>query len=94
LAKTQEGIRPIVGLVTFPQVILSGVFFPISSMPEFIQPLIYSLPLSSLSSALRDIANDGASLFTLSYPTLGVLVWVLVAFFIATKFFVWKEVAK
>jgi hypothetical protein len=65
-------------------------------MPEMVsQPLVYSLPLSSVVPQLkRDIANDGASLFTLSYPTLGVLVWVLVAFFIATKFFVWKEVAK
>ena len=94
LAKTQEGIRPIVGLVTFPQIILSGVFFPISSMPEYIQPIVYSLPLSSLASALRDIANDGASFFSLSYPTFGVLIWVLIAFFVATKFFVWKEVAK
>ena len=94
LAKTQEGIRPIVGLVTFPQIILSGVFFPISSMPEYIQPIVYSLPLSSLASSLRDIANDGASFFSLSYPTFGVLIWVLIAFFVATKFFVWKEVAK
>ncbi|MDC0546101.1 ABC transporter permease [Gammaproteobacteria bacterium] len=94
LAKTQEGIRPIVGLVTFPQIILSGVFFPINSMPEYIQPIVYSLPLSSLASALRDIANDGASFFSLSYPTFGVLIWVLIAFFVATKFFVWKEVAK
>ncbi|MDG2020087.1 MAG: ABC transporter permease [SAR86 cluster bacterium] len=94
LAKTQEGIRPIVGLVTFPQVILSGVFFPISSMPEIIQPIVYALPLSSLASALRDIANDGVSLFTVSYSTIGILIWVVIAFFISTKFFVWKEVAK
>ena len=94
LAKTQEGIRPIVGLVTFPQVILSGVFFPISSMPEFVQPIVYSLPLSSVVSSLREIANDGASFISLSYSTAGVLIWVLVSFLIATRFFVWKEVAK
>ena len=94
LAKTQEGIRPIVGLVTFPQVILSGVFFPISSMPEFVQPIVYSLPLSSVVSSLREIANDGASFISLSYSTAGILIWVLVSFLIATRFFVWKEVAK
>ena len=94
LAKTQEGIRPIVGLVTFTQVILSGVFFPISSMPEFVQPIVYSLPLSSVVSSLREIANDGASFISLSYSTAGVLIWVLVSFLIATRFFVWKEVAK
>ena len=94
LAKTQEGIRPIVGLVTFPQVILSGVFFPINSMPEFVQPIVYSLPLSSVVSSLREIANDGASFISLSYSTAGILIWVLVSFLIATRFFVWKEVAK
>ncbi|MFL2706832.1 MAG: ABC transporter permease [Gammaproteobacteria bacterium] len=94
LAKTQEGIRPIVGLVTFPQVILSGVFFPISSMPEVIQPIVYSLPLSSVVSSLREIANDGASFLSMSYSTAGLLIWVIIAFLISTRFFVWKEVAK
>ena len=94
LAKTQEGIRPIVGLVTFPQVILSGVFFPISSMPEIVQPIVYSLPLSSVVSSLREIANDGVSFMALSTSTIGVLIWVLISFVIATRFFVWKEVAK
>ena len=94
LAKTQEGIRPIVGLVTFPQVILSGVFFPISSMPEVVQPIVYSLPLSSVVSSLREIANDGVSFMAFSTSTIGVLIWVLISFVIATRFFVWKEVAK
>ena len=33
LAKTQEAIRPIALLFTLPQLILSGIFFPISSLP-------------------------------------------------------------
>ena len=94
LAKTQEGIRPVVGLVTFPQVILSGVFFPISSMPELVQPIVYSLPLSSVVSSLREIANDGASLFSFSTSTIGLVIWVMIAFFISIRFFVWKEVAR
>ena len=94
LAKTQEGIRPIVGLFTFPQVILSGVFFPISSMPEIVQPIVYSLPLSSVVASLREIANDGSSFFLFSNPMMGVLLWVIIAFVISTRFFIWKEVAK
>ena len=94
LAKTQEGIRPIVGLFTFPQVILSGVFFPISSMPGIVQPIVYSLPLSSVVASLREIANDGSSFFLFSNPTIGVLLWVILAFVISTRFFIWKEVAK
>jgi|TARA_B110000914_G_C15513918_1_gene472314 ABC-2 type transport system permease protein len=94
LAKTQEAIRPIVGLVTFPQLILSGVFFPISSMPEIVQPIVSALPLSVVVTGLRDIANDGVSLFSLNGTALGIFIWMILSFILATRFFVWKEVAK
>ena len=93
IAKTQEAIRPMVSVFVFPQLILSGVFFPISSMPELIQPLAHALPLSVIATGLRDIANDGTSLLILNTTTLGVGIWLILSFIIVTKFFVWKEVA-
>ena len=93
IAKTQEAIRPIVSVFIFPQLILSGVFFPISSMPELIQPLVHALPLSVIATGLRDIANDGTSLLVLNTTTLGVGIWIILSFIIVTKFFVWKEIA-
>ena len=93
IAKTQEAIRPMVSAFIFPQLILSGVFFPISSMPELIQPLAHALPLSVIATGLRDIANDGTSLLILNTTTLGVGIWLILSFIIVTKFFVWKEVA-
>ena len=93
IAKTQEAIRPMVSAFIFPQLILSGVFFPISSMPQLIQPLAHALPLSVITSGLRDIANDGASLLTLNTTTLGIGIWIILSLIVATKFFVWKEVA-
>jgi ABC-2 type transport system permease protein len=93
LAKTQEAIQPIVALTSFPQLILSGVFFPISSMHEFLQPIAHSLPLSVVVSALRSITNDGMSLLTINYITMGVLIWMVISFMVAIKYFVWKEVA-
>ena len=93
IAKTQEAVRPIVTSFTFPQLILSGVFFPINSMPEIIQPFAHALPLSVIATGLRDIVNDGASLLTLNTTTLGIVVWMILSFFTVTKFFVWKEIA-
>ena len=92
-AKTQEAIRPMVSAFVFPQLILSGVFFPISSMPELMQPVAHALPLSVIATSLRDIANDGTSLLILNTTTLGVGIWLILSFIIVTKFFVWKEVA-
>jgi len=93
LAKTQEAIQPIVALTSFPQLILSGVFFPISSMTEWLQPVAHSLPLSVVVSGLRGIANDGMSLLSINYTTMGVVIWMMISFFVAIKYFVWKEVA-
>ena len=92
-AKTQEANRPMVSAFVFPQLILSGVFFPISSMPELMQPVAHALPLSVIATGLRDIANDGTSLLILNTTTLGVGIWLILSFIIVTKFFVWKEVA-
>jgi len=93
LAKTQESIRPIVLLFTFPQLIFSGIFFPIASLPLVIQPIAHALPLSVIATSMRDIANDGSSLFVMNLNMLGIILWILVSFFIATKFFVWRKIA-
>ena len=93
LAKTQEAIQPIVALTSFPQLILSGVFFPISAMHEFIQPIAHVLPLSVVVSGLRSITNDGMPLLTINASTIGIGIWMGISFFVAIKYFVWKEVA-
>jgi len=92
-AKTQEAIRPLVTSFTFPQLILSGVFFPINSLPDIIQPVAQLLPLSVVVTGLRNIALDGSGLFTIDSSMFGIIIWVLLSFFLATKYFVWKEVA-
>ncbi|MDB2411009.1 ABC transporter permease [Gammaproteobacteria bacterium] len=93
LAKTQEAIRPIALLFTLPQLILSGIFFPISSLPMLIQPIAQALPLSVIASSMRAIANDGASLLAIHFNLIGIVAWMFVSFFIATKFFDWQKVA-
>ncbi|MDT8427940.1 MAG: ABC transporter permease [Pseudomonadales bacterium] len=93
LAKTQQAIMALGNLVIFPQIFLSGVFYPVSSLPGFMQPIASVLPLTFVTNALRDIANDGLSLLATGVDLLGILVWLLIAFIAATRLFVWKEVA-
>lgn len=93
IAKTQQSIGAVGNIVIFPQIFLSGIFYPIESMPALVQPIAYVLPLSFISSGLRDIANEGATLLEI-YPSLiGIAVWFVIGFFLATRLFVWKEVA-
>lgn len=93
IAKTQQSIQAIGNLVIFPQIFLSGIFYPIESLPALIQPVAKVLPLSFVADALREIANNGAGLLQIPSDMLGIGVWIVISFIAATRYFVWKEVA-
>ena len=93
IAKTQQAILAIGNLFIFPQMFLSGIFFPIDSLPELIQPLASVLPLSFVANALREISTNGLSLLEILPQLSGIAVWFVIGFLLATRLFVWKEVA-
>ena len=93
LAKTQQAIIAIGNLVTFPQMILSGIFFPIEALPDLAQPIAKILPLSFVSHGLREIAINGTSLVELAPDFIGMVIWAVIALVLAIRLFVWKEVA-
>ena len=93
LAKTQQAILAIGNLFIFPQMFLSGIFIPIDSLPDFVQPLSKILPLTFVANALREISNNGLSLLEIMPQLGGIAVWLVISFLLATRLFVWKEVA-
>ena len=93
IARTQQAILAIGNLFIFPQMFLSGIFFSIDSLPELIQPLASVLPLSFVANALREISNNGFSLLEILPQLSGIAVWLGIGFLLATRLFVWKEVA-
>lgn len=90
IAKTPESAAPIAGVLSFPMLFLGGVFFPIKNMPEFLQPIVKLLPISHLSTALREIMNVGASWSSLGMETVILGGWLIVAFVIASYTFKWE----
>jgi ABC-2 type transport system permease protein len=93
LAKTQQAIMAIGNVFIFPQMFLSGIFFPIDTLPELIQPIASVLPLTFVANALREIATNGAVVFELMPDLLGLGLWLMIGLLAATRLFVWKEVA-
>ena len=93
LAKTQESVGVLAAIFIYPQLVLSGVFFPLESLPEYIQPFAEILPLSMVADTMRSIASDGLSLVDIYLNIIGIGVWIGIGTMIATKLFVWKEVA-
>ena len=93
IAKTQQAVMAVGNIVIFPQIFLSGVFYPIESMPALVQPIAKVLPLSFISTGLREISNNGAALLEIIPSLIGIVVWLVIGFLLATRLFVWKEVA-
>ena len=93
LAKTQESVGVMATLFIYPQLVLSGVFFPLESLPVFIQPFAEILPLTLVADAMRSIANDGLQLVDVYLNFIGIAIWIVIGMLVSTKLFVWKEVA-
>ncbi|MDG2091282.1 MAG: ABC transporter permease [Gammaproteobacteria bacterium] len=93
LAKTQQAIMAMNMLMTWPQMLLSGIFYPIDAMPSLVQPMANLLPLSFVVNGLRGVAIEGANVITLMPNVIGILIWVTIALGFAIKLFNWKEVA-
>jgi ABC-2 type transport system permease protein len=90
LAKTPESAGPIAGFISFPLLFVGGIFFPIKDMPEFLQPVIHTLPIAQLTTALRQVMNVGADLSMLWPQMLYLCLWTVVAFWIASITFKWE----
>jgi len=69
---------------------LGGVFFPIKNMPEFLQPIVRLLPISHLTTALRQVMNAGAGLTEVGWQALLLGGWLVAAFVIACFTFKWE----
>jgi ABC-2 type transport system permease protein len=87
--KTQESAVPVVQIVTFPMMFLSGTFFSVASMPSLIEPLVKILPLTYLNDALRQIMVGGTPLHSMSTDITAMFVWVVVCLGISVRFFRW-----
>ena len=93
LAKTQQAIMAMNMLLTWPQMLLSGIFYPIDAMPTIVQPIASLLPLSFVVNGLRGVAIEGANVITLMPNVIGILIWIAIVLGFAIKLFNWKEVA-
>lgn len=86
----ENAMGPVINLVTLPQFLLSGTFFPSDNFPTWLQPIANNLPLSYLNTALRKVASEGASLYDVRWQLLGILAWGVVTYAVAVRTFKWE----
>ena len=85
-----ESAAVVGNLITFPMMFLSGTFFPVNTMPGYLQTIARVLPLYYVIEGLNDVMIYGN--YQDALGDLAVLAVVsLVAFALAVRFFKWRE---
>ena len=85
--QTQEDYAQIVMPFSMPMMFVSGVFYPIETMPWILQKLAYIFPLTYLNDAMRAIMLQGQSLGDVWFDLVVLLGYTLVFFIIGVKRF-------
>jgi ABC-2 type transport system permease protein len=86
----QDAAQPVVQLISFPMMFLSGSYFPTSGAPDFLQPVIKALPLTHLNDALRTVMNNGGTLATVQNDLLILLAWIVAGVLLSMRTFRWS----
>ncbi|MGH2483029.1 MAG: ABC transporter permease [Candidatus Limnocylindria bacterium] len=89
-AKNENQAAPVANLISLPMMFLSGSFFPREAMPDFLQEVTRFLPLTYLNNALRAVINHGAGLDVIGTEVIGLAIWGVITFVIATRLFRWE----
>jgi ABC-2 type transport system permease protein len=90
LATSESTIPPFANLVTLPQFLLAGTFFPVENFPSWLQPLCNILPLTHLNQAMRNVAFEGAHLTDCGPQLQYLLIWGILLYAAAIKVFRWE----
>jgi len=92
-ARSEFQVVQFIPLIITPQIVLCGIWWPLQSVPEFIRPFSYILPLTYAAHALRAVMLKGAGIADILYPDLLALVVFFLIFFAAATLMLRREVA-
>jgi len=83
LSKNEAQAMQFVLFLLIPSIMLSGVFWPLESMPASMRPFSYAIPLTYANSALRKVMLTGYGLGELSFELSVLAAIALVTLFLS-----------
>ena len=90
VSKSVESAAVVGNLVTFPMMFLSGTFFPVDTMPAYLQGIAHVLPLFYVIDGLNNVMLYQN--YTGALIDVGVLIFLSALIFgLAVRFFKWRE---
>jgi ABC-2 type transport system permease protein len=94
VSRNTETAASYANMITFPMMFLSGVFFPLGSMPSWLQPLINIMPLKYGVEALRQPMLYGKGMGAIWQDLIILAAIFVVCMAFAIRFFKWDATAK
>ncbi len=89
-SRTVEGAMPLIQLIQFPMLFLSGIFFPIDFMPDFMRPIVSAIPLTYLADVLRQVMVGSTPAYSITTDIVVLVGWLVVCMAISVRFFRWE----
>lgn len=90
LASTQNVVAALANLFVFPQMFLSGIFFPRDAFPDWLNRASNFFPLTYFSDAMRQVMVKGADIYAIRGDLIGLAVWAVIMFILAIRLFRWE----
>jgi len=92
-ARTELQVIQFIPIVLVPQFLLSGVLFPVSTLPDILQPLVKVMPLGYAVDGLRQVFIRGADLSVQALQVdIAVLAFVAVLFGVIASLTIRRDV--
>ncbi len=87
---SEEAANGVLNLISWPMMLLSGVWFSLEGSHPLVQQLALLLPLTHMVSAARAVMIEGAGLLDVSPQLLVLTIFSLVFIFLGAKTFRWE----
>ena len=79
----------VINAISFPMMLLSGIFFSYHNFPDWATSIIRFFPLTLLADSIRAVYIEGANLISIGFPSLILLCIGFVFFGIGLKIYKW-----
>jgi len=90
LVRKAESALPVSMICFFLLMFLSPCFWPVETLPKFLQPFSRVLPATFLGQALRKVSIEAKGFSSFEMDLLFLLCWLVVCFFISARYFKWE----
>jgi len=91
ISKTVDSVPAIANIFVFPMLFLSGIFFPTTSMPIWLQHVVTYLPLQPFAHAMRAVVGNGDGLYAIRHDVYWMLGWAVILSILAVYTFSLEE---